>query len=146
MITIAVANAVATKLNAAVKAASAAKVATMPKKLKLRVSFLSFRYSHFKAHVGLPAWAFLYPVKLFIRLEIWIKNLSRYLSLRNFGPRSIYYLLTLQGSKILSLPRPTDDSKSAPLAIESFAIDPEVYHQRMEMVEALVKKQTDQGK
>ena len=51
-----------------------------------------------------------------------------------------------QGRKSFSLPRPTDDSKSAPLAIESFAIDPEVYHQRMEMVEALVKKQTDQGK
>ena len=53
---------------------------------------------------------------------------------------------TPQGRKSFSLPRPTDDSKSAPLAIESFAIDPEVYHQRMEMVEALVKKQTDQGK
>ena len=53
---------------------------------------------------------------------------------------------TSQGRKSFSLPRPTDDSKSAPLAIESFAIDPEVYHQRMKMVEALVKKQTDQGK
>jgi hypothetical protein len=53
---------------------------------------------------------------------------------------------TSKGRKSFSLPRPTEDSKSAPLAIESFAIDPEVYHQRMEMVEALVKKQTDQGK
>jgi hypothetical protein len=53
---------------------------------------------------------------------------------------------TSQGRKSFSLPRPTDDSKSAPLAIESFAIDPEVYHQRMEMVEALIKKQTDQGR
>ena len=60
------------------------------------------------------------------------------------GASVTYY--TSQGRKSFSLPRPTDDSKSAPLAIESFAIDPEVYHQRMEMVEALVKKQTDQGK
>jgi hypothetical protein len=53
---------------------------------------------------------------------------------------------TANGRKSFSLPRPTEDSKSAPLAIESFAIDPEVYHQRMEMVEALLKKQTDQGR
>ena len=53
---------------------------------------------------------------------------------------------TSKGRKSFSLPRPTEDSKSAPLAIESFAIDPEVYHQRMEMVEALLKKQTDQGR
>ena len=53
---------------------------------------------------------------------------------------------TTQGRKSFSLPRPTEDSKSAPLAIESFAIDPEIYHQRMELVEALVKKQTDQGR
>ena len=53
---------------------------------------------------------------------------------------------TADGRKSFSLPRPTEDSKSAPLAIESFAIDPEVYHQRMELVEALVKKQTDQGR
>ena len=46
---------------------------------------------------------------------------------------------TANGLKSFSLPRPTADSKSAPLAIESFAIDPEVYHQRMEMVEALLK-------
>jgi hypothetical protein len=51
---------------------------------------------------------------------------------------------TAKGRKSFSLPRPTEDSKSAPLAIESFAIDPEVYHQRMEMVEALIKKQTNQ--
>ena len=53
---------------------------------------------------------------------------------------------TSNGRKSFSLPRPTEDSKSAPLAIESFAIDPEVYHQRMEMVETLLKKQTDQGR
>ena len=53
---------------------------------------------------------------------------------------------TPKGRKSFSLPRPKEDSKSAPLAIESFAIDPDVYHQRMEMVEALVKKQKDQGK
>ena len=53
---------------------------------------------------------------------------------------------TSKSRKSFSLPRPKADSKSAPLAIESFAIDPEVYHQRMEMVEALVKKQTDQGR
>ena len=53
---------------------------------------------------------------------------------------------TANGRKSFSLPRPTEDSKSAPLAIESFAIDPEVYHKRMEMVEALIKKQTDQGR
>ena len=53
---------------------------------------------------------------------------------------------TSERRKSFSLPRPREDSKSAPLAIESFAIDPEVYHQRMEMLEALVKKQTDQGK
>ena len=53
---------------------------------------------------------------------------------------------TSKGRKSFSLPRPREDSKLAPLAIESFAIDPEVYHQRMEMVEALVKKQADQGK
>ena len=53
---------------------------------------------------------------------------------------------TLKGRKSFSLPRPKADSVSAPLAIESFAIDPEVYHQRMEMVEALVKKQKDQGR
>jgi hypothetical protein len=47
---------------------------------------------------------------------------------------------TSESRKSFSLPRPKPDSKSAPLAIESFAIDPEVYHQRMEMVEALVKK------
>jgi len=50
---------------------------------------------------------------------------------------------TSSGRKSFSLPRPKEDSKSAPLAIESFAIDPEVYHQRMEMVEDLIKKQTD---
>ncbi len=48
---------------------------------------------------------------------------------------------TQEGRKSFSLPRPKIDSLSAPTAIESFAIDPEVYHQRMEMVEALVKKQ-----
>jgi hypothetical protein len=53
---------------------------------------------------------------------------------------------TSESRKSFSLPRPTEDSKSAPLAIESFAIDPEVYHQRMEMVEALIEKQTDQGR
>ena len=53
---------------------------------------------------------------------------------------------TPKSRKSFSLPRPKANSKSAPLAIESFAIDPEVYHQRMEMVEALVKKQTDQGR
>ena len=53
---------------------------------------------------------------------------------------------TSESRKSFSLPRPKADSKSAPLAIESFAIDPEVYHQRMEMVEALIKKQTDQGR
>ena len=53
---------------------------------------------------------------------------------------------TSESRKSFSLPRPKADSKSAPLAIESFAIDPEVYHQRMEMVEGLVKKQTDQGR
>jgi hypothetical protein len=53
---------------------------------------------------------------------------------------------TSESRKSFSLPRPKADSKSAPLAIESFAIDPEVYHQRMEMVETLLKKQTDQGK
>ena len=53
---------------------------------------------------------------------------------------------TANGRKSFSLPRPVEDSKSAPLAIESFAIDPDVYHQRMEMVEALVKQQTDHGK
>ena len=52
---------------------------------------------------------------------------------------------TADSRKSFSLPRPNEDSKSAPLAIESFAIDPEVYYQRMEMVEALVKKQTDQA-
>ena len=52
---------------------------------------------------------------------------------------------TSKGRKSFSLPRPKADSKSAPLAIESFAIDPEVYHKRMEMVEALIKKQTDQA-
>lgn len=50
------------------------------------------------------------------------------------------------GRKSFTLPKPKPDSKSAPLAIESFAIDPEVYHQRMEMVEALVKKRKDQGR
>jgi len=60
------------------------------------------------------------------------------------GPAITYS--TANGRKSFSLPRPTEDSKSAPLAIESFAIDPEVYHQRMEMVEALVKKQKDQGR
>ena len=53
---------------------------------------------------------------------------------------------TPKSRKSFSLPRPKADSKSAPLSIESFAIDPEVYHQRMEMVEALVKNQTDQGR
>ena len=33
---------------------------------------------------------------------------------------------TADGRKSFSLPRPTEDSKSVPLAIESFAIDPEV--------------------
>ena len=51
---------------------------------------------------------------------------------------------TADGRKSFSLQRPKEESKAAPLAIESFAIDPEVYHQRMEMVEALVKKQKDQ--
>ena len=53
---------------------------------------------------------------------------------------------TKTGRKSFSLPRPKADSKSAPLAIESFAIDPEIYHQRMEMVGPLLKKQTDQGR
>ena len=53
---------------------------------------------------------------------------------------------TADSRKSFSLPRPKADSKSAPLAIESFAIDQEVYHQRMEMVEVLLKKQTDQGR
>ena len=53
---------------------------------------------------------------------------------------------TLKGRKSFSLPRPKGDSKSAPLAIESFAIAPDVYRQRMELVEALVKKQTNQGR
>ena len=52
---------------------------------------------------------------------------------------------TTDGRKSFSLPRPKEDSKSAPLAIESFAIDPQVYHQRMEMVEALVKNKKIRG-
>ena len=60
------------------------------------------------------------------------------------GPSITYS--TTDSRKSFSLPRPKSDSKSAPLAIESFAIDPDVYHQRMEMVEALLKKQTDQGR
>ena len=52
---------------------------------------------------------------------------------------------TSESRKSFSLPRPKADSKSAPLAIESFAIDPEVYHQRMEMVEALIKKKQIRG-
>ena len=68
-----------------------------------------------------------------------------------FEPQTLYQgaaitYSTSESRKSFSLPRPTEDSKSAPLAIESFAIDPEVYHQRMEMVEALLKKQTDQGR
>ena len=65
---------------------------------------------------------------------------------QNSGQGAAITYSTSESRKSFSLPRPTDDSKSAPLAIESFAIDPEVYHQRMEMVEALVKKQTDHGK
>ena len=55
----AVVNAAETTQNAAVKAVSAAKVAMMPKKLKLPSNLFLFRDTDFKAHAGLPAWAFL---------------------------------------------------------------------------------------
>ena len=55
----AVVNVAATTQSAAVKAVSAAKVAMMPKKLKLPSNLFLFRDTDFKAHAGLPAWAFL---------------------------------------------------------------------------------------
>tara|TARA_Y100000022_G_C13113219_1_gene312241 strand:- start:21 stop:251 length:231 start_codon:yes stop_codon:yes gene_type:complete len=60
------------------------------------------------------------------------------------GPSITYS--TPQGRKSFSLPRPKANSKTTPVAIESFAIDTEIYHQRMEMVEALINKQKDQGR
>jgi hypothetical protein len=60
----AVVNVAATTQSAAVKAASAAKVAMMPKKVKLPIKLHPLlEIIILKAHVGLPAWAFLYPVK-----------------------------------------------------------------------------------
>ena len=89
---------------------------------------------------------FFVPSQIFSRLEIWRKNLSRHLSPKTLTIGAAITYSTAKSRKSFSLPRPKADSKSAPLAIESFAIDPEVYHQRMEMVEALVKKQTDQAR
>jgi hypothetical protein len=60
---IAVVNAAVTTQSAVVKAASAAKVAMMPSKLCLS------RDSNFKAHVGLPTWAFLHQVKFLVELR-----------------------------------------------------------------------------
>ncbi len=71
------------------------------------------------------------------------KNFIEAFEPQNSDRGAIITYSTADSRKSFSLPRPTEDSKSAPLAIESFAIDPQVYHQRMEMVEALVKKQKD---
>jgi hypothetical protein len=51
---------------------------------------------------------------------------------------------TQTGRKSFSLPRPKNKQK--PLAVESFALDPEHYHSLMQAVTELSKKQQAQGR
>jgi hypothetical protein len=51
---------------------------------------------------------------------------------------------TKTGRKSFSLPQP--ENKQKPLAVESFALDPEHYHNLMQAVTELSKKQQAQGR
>lgn len=53
---------------------------------------------------------------------------------------------TNRSRKSFTLPRPVNPSSAAPLAIESFAQDPEHYHKLMDAVEQLSGSQQTQGK
>ena len=137
---IAVANAAKTKLNAVANVA-----ATKLTKVTVR-SNLTFTYNKFFKPM------LFYSMGFFVSGQFVCKQPDMVMKfIQAFEPNdktsgvSVTYSTTT-GRKSFSLPRPETDSKTAPLAIESFAIDPEVYQQRMEMVEALIKKQTDQGR
>ncbi|MDA7823735.1 hypothetical protein N9A58_09130 [Opitutales bacterium] len=53
---------------------------------------------------------------------------------------------TIKSRKSFSLPRPAQSAISPPLAVESFAQDPEQYHRLMDAVACLSKEQQLQGK
>lgn len=53
---------------------------------------------------------------------------------------------TIKSRKSFSLPRPAQSAISPPLAVESFAQDPEQYHRLMDAVAWLSKEQQLQGK
>jgi hypothetical protein len=88
---------------------------------------------------------FFVPGQFFIRNYSVNKKFIQVFEPQKPGNGASITYSTPQGRKSFSLPRPKANSKTTPVAIETFAIDPEVYYQRMEMVEALVKKQTDQA-
>jgi hypothetical protein len=53
---------------------------------------------------------------------------------------------TIKSRKSFSLPRPAQSVIHPPLAVESFAQDPEQYHRMMDAVACLSKQQQFQGK
>lgn len=137
---IAVANAAKTKLNAVANVA-----ATKLTKVTVRSNF-TFTFNQFYKPMLFHSMGFFVSGQFVCKQPAMVMKF-----IQAFEPNdktsgvSVTYSTTT-GRKSFSLPRPETDSKTAPLAIESFAIDPEVYQQRMEMVEALIKKQTDQGR
>ena len=52
---------------------------------------------------------------------------------------------TLQSRKTFHLPRPTKEIEDPPLAIESFAQDPEHYSELMKRVEKFLSKSSSEG-
>ena len=137
---IAVANAAKTKLNAVANVA-----ATKLTKVTVRSNF-TFTYNQFYKPMLFYSMGFFVSGQFVCKLLVMVmKFIQAFEPYDKTSGVSVTYS-TKTGRKSFSLPRPETDSKSAPLAIESFAIDPEVYQQRMEMVEALIKNQTDQGR
>jgi hypothetical protein len=140
MTMIAVANAAKTKLNAVANVA-----ATKLTKVTVRSNF-TFTYNKFYKPMLFYSMGFFVSGQFVCKYSVMVmKFIQAFEPYDQTSGVSVTYSTTT-GRKSFSLPRPETDSKSAPLAIESFAIDPEVYQQRMEMVEALIKKQTDQGR
>jgi hypothetical protein len=138
MIMIAVANAAKTKLNAVANVA-----ATKLTKVTVRSNFT---FNQFYKPMLFYSMGFFVSGQFVCKYSVMVmKFIQAFEPYDQTSGVSVTYSTTT-GRKSFSLPRPETDSKSAPLAIESFAIDPEVYQQRMEMVEALIKKQTDQGR
>jgi hypothetical protein len=73
-----------------------------------------------------------------------MQRLVEVFPIKNSSPGVSVTYSTQTGRKSFSLPRPKNKQK--PLAVESFALDPEHYHSLMQAVTELSKKQQAQGR